>query len=46
MFKPVGFSDHSLGSTMSIAAVTLGAKVLEKHVTLDTNSEGPIIILQ
>ena len=39
--KPVGFSDHSLGSTMSIAAVTLGAKVLEKHVTLDSKSEGP-----
>ena len=39
--KPVGFSDHSIGNTMSIAAVTLGAKVLEKHVTLDSHSEGP-----
>ncbi len=38
---PVGFSDHSLGNTAAIAAVSLGAKVIEKHITLDKNSNGP-----
>lgn len=35
-----GFSDHSLGITASIAAVTLGAKIIEKHVKLP-ESTGP-----
>ena len=39
--KPVGFSDHSLGTTMSVAAVTLGAAVIEKHVTTDKKHSGP-----
>ena len=38
---PVGFSDHTLGSAAAIAAVGLGAKIIEKHSTLDRNSEGP-----
>jgi len=37
----VGFSDHSPGIEASIAAVSLGASVIEKHFTLDKNMEGP-----
>ena len=38
---PVGWSDHTLGSTSAIAAVALGATVLEKHVTTDRTLPGP-----
>lgn len=38
---PVGFSDHSRGVHVSLAAVALGATTLEKHFTLDKNMVGP-----
>ena len=46
MFKkrypyPVGFSDHSISNNMSLAAVALGACIIEKHITLDRKTHGP-----
>lgn len=38
---PIGFSDHTLGIAVPIAAVALGAVVVEKHFTIDKNLPGP-----
>ena len=39
--KLVGFSDHSMGTTLAVVARALGAVVIEKHFTLDPSGEGP-----
>jgi N-acetylneuraminate synthase len=38
---PVGFSDHTIGIEVTIAAVALGAAIIEKHFTLDRQMTGP-----
>lgn len=38
---PVGYSDHTFGREVAVAAVTLGAKIVEKHFTLDCKMNGP-----
>lgn len=37
---PIGFSDHTLGTVIPLAAITLGACLIEKHFTLDKEMEG------
>ncbi|MDP2599326.1 MAG: N-acetylneuraminate synthase family protein, partial [Deltaproteobacteria bacterium] len=42
IFKvPVGFSDHTMGHEVALAARALGASVIEKHITLDRRLSGP-----
>lgn len=38
---PIGYSDHSIGDAVCLAAAALGARVIEKHITLDSSSDGP-----
>ena len=38
---PVGFSDHTTGIQVALAAVAMGARIVEKHLTLDRGMEGP-----
>jgi N-acetylneuraminate synthase len=46
MFKSsiIGYSDHSIGNTIPIAALALGAKIIEKHFVIKRNGKGPDII--
>ena len=39
--KRTGYSDHTRGILAPVAAVALGATIIEKHITLDKNAEGP-----
>lgn len=38
---PVGYSDHTIGTQIPVLGVAAGASIIEKHFTLDTNSDGP-----
>ncbi len=38
---PIGYSDHTMGIEVAIAAVSLGAQIIEKHFTLNRNLPGP-----
>ncbi len=38
---PIGFSDHTIGINISLAAVAMGARVIERHITLNKDQEGP-----
>ena len=38
---PAGLSDHTMGSVVAVAAVTLGACIIEKHITLSRSLKGP-----
>jgi N-acetylneuraminate synthase/N,N'-diacetyllegionaminate synthase len=38
---PIGFSDHTLGIHIAFAAIVSGAKIIEKHFTLDRDMQGP-----
>ena len=38
---PIGYSDHTMGLSVPVASAALGARVIEKHFTLDKTMEGP-----
>lgn len=37
---PIGYSDHTIGISIPVAAVAMGAKIIEKHITLDRKMKG------
>jgi len=37
----IGYSDHTMGTEIPVAAAAMGAEIIEKHFTLDRNMEGP-----
>ena len=39
--RPVGYSDHTIGVDIALAAAALGARIIEKHFTLDRTLPGP-----
>jgi sialic acid synthase SpsE/protoporphyrinogen oxidase len=39
--RPVGFSDHTIGTEAPVVAISIGARCVEKHFTLDHSLEGP-----
>jgi N-acetylneuraminate synthase len=39
--RPVGYSGHDTGTSISLAAVAMGARMLERHLTLDRSMRGP-----
>lgn len=39
--RPVGYSDHTTGTLACVAAVALGAQIIEKHITFDKTADGP-----
>ena len=41
----IGYSDHTFGNIASIIALSMGAKIIEKHFTINKLSSGPIIRL-
>lgn len=41
LHKPIGYSDHTVGIEVPIAAAALGAVIIEKHFTMDRSMEGP-----
>ena len=38
---PIGYSDHTIGNEICLAAVSIGARIIEKHFTLDKHMDGP-----
>ena len=42
---PIGFSDHTTSTDVPVYAISMGAKIIEKHITINNKSKGPVINL-